>query len=314
MKSPARRNLRSIRMLRDHALPTRRMLLLSLEGTLVLCGCNKRPPGGCRTFVASTSGSRTGARSRIGVRPGAGASHQCTVSPSPAPMQAAAPPPPPQLKVYTVPSGTTLTIRLSQELNSKTNHVGDPFSGSLAQSVHVQGVTVLKIGAPATGTVVAVRKQGKFKGEGNLGIQLTRIGSYGVTTEEYEQAVKGKGKRSATMVGGGGGGGGLIGGFAGGGRGALIGGLVGAGVGTAGAVATGNKAISIPAESVVSFVSSSPITVTLKPKPADEYLWPEPCGGRDLAPAERARIKVRATLLGPLEEASPIRVYDSLDT
>ncbi len=105
-----------------------------------------------------------------------------------------------------------------------------------------------------SGTVVAVRKQGKFKGEGNLGIQLSRVGAYEVTTQEYEQTVKGKkGKRTGAMVGGGAAGGALIGGVAGGGKGALIGGLVGAGAGTVGAAATGNKGVSLPAESVVSF-------------------------------------------------------------
>ncbi len=165
-----------------------------------------------------------------------------------------------------MPSGTTLAVRIAQELSSKTSNIGDAFQGSLAQSIHVQGVTVLKAGTPVTGTVIAVRKQGKFKGEGNLGIQLDHVGPYGVTTQEFEQTVKGKGKRSATMVGGGAGGGALIGGIAGGGKGALIGGLVGAGAGAAGAVFTGNKGVTIPAETLVSFVSSSPITVTMKPK------------------------------------------------
>jgi hypothetical protein len=155
-------------------------------------------------------------------------------------------------------------------LSSKTNNIGDPFSGSLAQPVHVEGVTVLKAGLPVSGTVVAVRQQGKFKGEGNLGIQLSRVGAYEVATQEYEQTVKGKGKRTGAMVGGGAAGGALIGGVAGGGKGALIGGLVGAGAGTVGAAATGNKGVSIPAESVVSFISASPITVTLKPKPVEE--------------------------------------------
>ena len=112
---------------------------------------------------------------------------------------------------------------------------------------------MLKAGAQVSGTVIAARKQGRFKGEGDLGIELTRVGSYGITTQEYEQSVKGKGKRTGAMVGGGAGGGALIGGIAGGGKGALIGGLVGAGAGTAGAVFTGNKAVTIPAESVVNF-------------------------------------------------------------
>ena len=63
------------------------------------------------------------------------------------------------------------------------------------------------------------------------------------------------------MVGGGAGGGALIGGIAGGGKGALIGGLIGAGAGTAGAAFTGNKELSIPAESAVSFKTTAPITI-----------------------------------------------------
>ena len=212
------------------------------------------------------------ARGRTGARPATAASCRCTgpCGSWPAPRL-----PRPLLlhrrpQVYTVPSGTTLTVRLSQGLSSKTNNIGDPFSGSLAQSVHVEGVTVLKAGLPVSGTVVAVRQQGKFKGEGNLGIQLSHVGAYEVTTQEYEQTVKGKGKRTGAMVGGGAAGGALIGGVAGGGKGALIGGLVGAGAGTVGAASTGNKGVSIPAESVVSFISASPITVTLKPKPVEE--------------------------------------------
>ena len=54
----------------------------------------------------------------------------------------------------------------------------------------------------------------------------------------------------------------MIGGLAGGGKGALIGGLVGAGAGTAGTVFTGNKDVTIPAESVVTFRLRNSVTVT----------------------------------------------------
>ncbi len=129
---------------------------------------------------------------------------------------------------------------------------------------------MLKAGTPVSGTVASAKKQGRFKGEGDLGIQLSRVGPYEVTTQELLETVKGKGKRTGAMVGGGAGGGALIGGLAGGGKGALIGGLVGAGAGTAGAALTGNKGVSLAAESVVTFITSSPITVTLKPKAAEE--------------------------------------------
>ena len=63
-------------------------------------------------------------------------------------------------------SGTTLTVRLSVQkpITSATT-----FSGSLAQSVHVEGVTVLKAGVHVSGTVVAMRQQRKFEGQVTLG-------------------------------------------------------------------------------------------------------------------------------------------------
>jgi len=64
---------------------------------------------------------------------------------------------------------------------------------------------------------------------------------------------KGKGKRTAAMVGGGAGGGALIGGLAGGGKGAVIGGLIGAAAGTGGAGLTGNRDITLPAETALDF-------------------------------------------------------------
>ncbi len=93
-----------------------------------------------------------------------------------------------------MPSGTALTVRIAQELSSKTSNVGDPFSGTLAQSVRVAGVTVLRAGTPVSGAVASAKKQGRFKGEGDLGIQLSRVGPYEVTTQEYAQTVKGKGQ------------------------------------------------------------------------------------------------------------------------
>jgi hypothetical protein len=150
---------------------------------------------------------------------------------------------------------------MTQTVSAKNSNVGDTFTGTLAQSVVVRGVKVLPAGTPVTGTVTAAKGQGRFKGSGDLGIAINRVGTYPVTTTSYEATGKGKGKRTAGFVGGGAGGGALIGGLAGGGKGALIGGLLGAGAGTAGAAFTGNKDISVPAESVVTFKLSQPITV-----------------------------------------------------
>jgi hypothetical protein len=133
----------------------------------------------------------------------------------------------------TVPSGTTIPVTITQQLSTKNNNVGDGFSGVLAGPVKTSGgTTVFPRGASVAGTVVGAKGRGRFKGAGDLAIQITSISGTPVSVGIYDKEEKGKGKRTAAMVGGGGGGGALIGGLAGGGKGALIGGLVGAGAGS----------------------------------------------------------------------------------
>jgi hypothetical protein len=180
---------------------------------------------------------------------------------NPAPAVEATPPPPPAPKFHTVPAGTKVMVRVNETLDAKKVNVGQGFTGTLVQSISVDGKVAFKSGTPVTGTVVAAKGRGKFKGEGNLGIQLSNIGNYTISSSEYEVEEKGKGKRSAAMVGGGAGGGALIGGLAGGGKGAGIGALVGAGAGTVGALATGNKDVSIPAETIVTFSLTASVRV-----------------------------------------------------
>jgi hypothetical protein len=71
---------------------------------------------------------------------------------------------------------------------------------------------------------------------------------YNIQTTAPSESSTGKGKRSAGMVGGGAGGGALIGGLAGGGKGALIGALIGAAAVTGDAGLTGNRDITLAAE------------------------------------------------------------------
>jgi hypothetical protein len=239
------------------------MLSIGLTGLLLLGGCNKAPaPAAPAAEPATTAQAAPPPASAATPAPAPAA------TPAPAPAESAAPPPapavpppPPPPEKYVVPTGTPLVVRMGQTVSAKNSNVGDTFTGTLAQSVVVHGVKVIRAGAPVTGTVVASKGQGRFKGSGDLGIAVTRVGSYTVTTTSYEASAKGKGKRTAGFVGGGAGGGALLGGLAGGGKGALIGGLLGAGAGTAGAAFTGNKDISVPAETVVTFNLSQPITV-----------------------------------------------------
>jgi hypothetical protein len=157
-----------------------------------------------------------------------------------------------------VPAGTTLPIRINQHISVKTSHEGDRFDGEIAEAVHDDGGRiVIPRGASVSGVVDQSHKRGHFKGASVLELRLTSLTlngtRYPISTGDLTRTKKGKGKRSAAMIGGGTGLGMLVGGLAGGGKGMLIGGAAGAGAGTAAAGMTGNGDIEIPAESLVSF-------------------------------------------------------------
>jgi hypothetical protein len=181
---------------------------------------------------------------------------------TPAPVASAPPPPPPAPVLKTVRAGARVVVRVNQGLAASRNEVGDSWSGVLEEGLTTTGGgTVFARGTPVSGTVIASKGKGRFKGAGALGIEVTAIGREHVSTSEYEVENKGRGKRTAGFIGGGGGIGALIGGLAGGGKGALIGGLAGAGAGTAAGAYTGNRDVVIPAESRITFRLTNSISV-----------------------------------------------------
>ena len=170
-------------------------------------------------------------------------------------------------KEMTLPAGTVITVRLGNAVGSKISNSGDHFPASVARPLELDGKVVVPRGEEASGKVLEALPQGRFKGGAILRLALSSITvsgeTYDVKTISVSQYLKGKGKRTAVMIGGGAGGGALIGGLAGGGKGALIGAALGAGAGTAGAAYTGNKEIILPAESTLSFKLSEPLTVKM---------------------------------------------------
>ena len=164
-----------------------------------------------------------------------------------------------------IPAGTHIAVTTTQDLGSKISQPGQSFTATVASPVSIHGVTVIRAGSTAVGTVIDAKSLGKFKGAASLSLRLDTVRAHGVTyqiaSSTIDRAEKGKGKRTAGFIGGGA----LIGGLAGGGKGALIGGLIGAGAGTAGAAFTGNKEIVIPAETTLTFRLERSLTV---PNPA----------------------------------------------
>jgi hypothetical protein len=232
-----------------------KLMMLTLAGLLAIAGCNKS--------ATDATNSSTGT-------PDASAGGSGSNGPAMAPngeamaMKQAAPPPAPK-PPFVVPTGTSVTVTLTDALSSRVNKEGDPFTGVITTAVLVDGEVAIPKGAAVNGTVDDAQKQGMFKGQATLGVRINQITvrgkTYAVASSMYVETEKGKGKRTAVVTGGGAALGALIGGLAGGGKGALIGGAAGAGGGAAVSGGTGGKNITLPSESQVTFKLSTPVTI-----------------------------------------------------
>ena len=186
-------------------------------------------------------------------------------APTPAPVAPAPPPPPPPPQKVTIPSGTTLAIRLVDALDSETATQGQTFHATLNSPLTVDGDTAIPAGYNVEGHVVTVQSAGKFAGQSLLVLQLDRISAagktYSIQTDQYKKQGGSRGKNTAEKVGGGAGIGALIGALAGGGKGAAIGAVAGGGLGAGAQAVTHGQQIKLPSETVLNFTLQASLTV-----------------------------------------------------
>jgi len=198
-----------------------------------------------------------------------------TPAPEPVPQQAPAPPPtpappppPPQpvAKTVTIPAGTIIPVRISDDLSSKTAQPNQAFHGSLAGDLIADGMIAVPHGASVDGRVVDAKDAAHFKGSSLLSIELTQINTKSrqipVITDAYQKEGAGRGKNTAVKTGGGAALGAIIGALAGGGKGAAIGAVAGGGAGAGVNAITRGQQVEIQPETLINFRLSSPITVT----------------------------------------------------
>ena len=171
-------------------------------------------------------------------------------------------------KPLVVPADTVIAVVLDQTISSKTSKPGDRFSATVESPVEVDGKVAIPKDARAEGVVKEAKAAGRFKGGALLVLKLTSVTvnrkDHEIQTSAAMTSSKGKGKRTAVMVGGGAAGGAGIGAIAGGGKGAAIGALIGAAAGTGGAGFTGNRDITLAAETALDFKLLEPVHIRQK--------------------------------------------------
>ena len=168
------------------------------------------------------------------------------------------------MQAVTIPSGTSLLIRMIDGVDSATNRVSDPFHASLESALVVGNTIVAPKGADVYGMLARAKEAGKISGSSQLTLELTGIRINGnvvpIDSTTYDVAGKGRGGQSAARIGGGAVAGAVIGGIIGGGKGAAIGATLGAGGGAAVQVMTHGEQVRIPSETLLEFTTENDVT------------------------------------------------------
>lgn len=151
---------------------------------------------------------------------------------------------------FTLPAGSTLQVRLTTTLSTRTNQNGDPFTGKVIEPVFYSGVEVVPAGSVVEGRVTFVKEPGRVKGVGEMRLVAETIttpedvrytiaagledaqGAEGAKVKDEEGTIKGPSSKKGDVVGVGvgAGAGAGVGALGAGGKGALYGAGIGAAV------------------------------------------------------------------------------------
>jgi hypothetical protein len=164
----------------------------------------------------------------------------------------------------TVPAGTSLAIRVNEDISTK--EAGRTFDAQIAQDVVNQSGAVLIPRGSRAELVVTQVSDGGVAGTRTMELSLRSVVVNGqrrqVSTLSQEQRGDeglGGNRRTAETVGGGAALGALLGAVLGGGKGAAIGAAVGAAGGATAQVLTRGDEVRVPAETVLTFLLDQPM-------------------------------------------------------
>ena len=167
-----------------------------------------------------------------------------------------------RLSMMTVPAGTSLLIRMVDNVDSSKSPPGSRFTAVLETNLQVGNTIVAPAGTTVHGRLAQAKQAGRMAGKSELTLELTDIviggTAYALLSSDYQVKGKSSGARSAKRVLGGAGLGAIIGGIAGN---AGMGAAIGAAAGTTAALVQKGQAISVPSETLLEFRLEQPASL-----------------------------------------------------
>ena len=179
-----------------------------------------------------------------------------------------------------LPSGTSVHMKLETPISTKTSKVGDAFAGRVTEPVLLDGKTVIPVGAAIQGQIVKLTEPRRVKGKPTIELRPDSItmpdgekydfratvvdtDKSTETSVNDEGEIKGKGRdgKDVRNVAIGTGAGVTVGAIAAGGKGALIGGAIGAGV-TVAHWLSKHKSAELPAGSEIVMELNRPMSLS----------------------------------------------------
>jgi hypothetical protein len=164
----------------------------------------------------------------------------------------------------TLASGTPITVRMVDSIDSQRDQVGKTFRASLDEPVmDANGNTLIPRGADAVVKLIDDKESGKLAGRTVLTLSLVSVQVNGrmadVNSQNVTEQSSSRTARSGKVIGGTAAAGAIIGALAGGGKGAAIGAGAGAAAGGVAEVATKGQRVRIPSETRLKFTLDQPV-------------------------------------------------------
>lgn len=164
-----------------------------------------------------------------------------------------------------IPSGTSIVIRMIDDVDSQRDRMGQTFKASIEEPVMVGAETVIPRGADVVMKLTDDKESGKLTGKTELTMDILSVRVNGklvdIDTSELTTSSGSRTGKTAKVVGGTTALGAIIGALAGGGKGAAVGAASGAAVGGGVQVMTKGQRVKIPSETRLTFTLQQPVRI-----------------------------------------------------